>query len=87
MNESESLWDMVVSQLVEASDREVDRSRVTVESSLRDDFGIDSLQAVTMVLRLEEAFDIEVADEELEQLRTVGDLIRLIEGKKGTASA
>ena len=55
---------------------------VTDGTSLRDDLDLGSLQAVTMVMDLEDEFGITVEDEELEGLNTVSDILRLIESKQ-----
>lgn len=77
----ESSWDTLVKHLVEASDEEVTGENVSRETSLRDDLDLGSLQAITLVMDLEENFGIVVEDEELESLETVGDLDDLIKSK------
>jgi len=59
---------IVAEQLGVASDE------VRPDASILDDLGADSLDVVEMVMSLEEAFDIEVPDEDVEQMRTVGDV-------------
>jgi acyl carrier protein len=56
----------------------VELSEVTPEANILDDLGADSLDVVEMVMSLEEAFDIEVPDEEVEGLRTIGDVERYV---------
>ena len=87
MPDSESIRDQVVQQLLEASDEEMAADQVTAQTSLRDDLDLSSLQAVTMVMDLEDQFSIVVEDEELETLSTVGDVISLIEAKTAQAEA
>ena len=60
----------------------VDPTLVTPEAKLDEDLGIDSLTAVELALELESAFDIRVEDDELAALKTVQDIIDLVEGKK-----
>jgi len=60
---------------------DVDEGAITLESSVIDDLGADSLDVVDMVMSLEEEFDIEIPDEEIETLKTVGDIIKFIESK------
>ncbi|SJZ44386.1 acyl carrier protein [Anaerorhabdus furcosa] len=59
----------------------VDADLITPEASLKDDLGIDSLAAVELSLELESNFDIKIEDEELVQLKTVGDIEKLLAGK------
>ncbi len=57
----------------------VDASKVTMESTILEDFQADSLDIVDLAMSIEDAFDMEVPDEELENIKTVGDIVRLIE--------
>jgi acyl carrier protein len=57
----------------------VEAGKVTMESSILDDFQADSLDLVDLAMTLEDAFDIEVPDEELESIKTVGDIVKLID--------
>ena len=52
----------------------VDSASVTKDASLLDDLGADSLDVVELVMSLEDTFDIEVPDEEVEGMRTIGDI-------------
>lgn len=51
-----------------------DLDKVTMEASLAEDLGADSLAAVELSMALEEEFDVTIADEDLPNLKTVGDL-------------
>ena len=51
-----------------------DADKVTMEASLADDLGADSLAAVELSMALEEEFNVTIADEDLPNLKTVGDL-------------
>ena len=51
----------------------VDESEVTATASFVDDLGADSLDTVELVMAFEEAFDIEIPDEDAEKIRTVKD--------------
>ncbi len=59
-----------------------DEDKVTVEASLSDDLGADSLDAVELNMALEEAFDISIPDEELANFKTVNDIVTYIENNK-----
>lgn len=61
---------------------EIDKTEIHPESNLRNDLHIDSLSAVNLSFEIENQFDIKISDEELANLKTVDDIIKLIE-KKG----
>ncbi|MFO7310494.1 MAG: acyl carrier protein [Bacillota bacterium] len=56
----------------------VDEDEITPESSFVDDLGADSLDVVELVMAFEEAFDLEIPDEDVEQIATVQDAVRYI---------
>ena len=56
----------------------VDEGEVTPSASFVDDLGADSLDTVELVMAFEEAFDIEIPDEDAEKIRTVNDAIDYI---------
>jgi len=56
----------------------VDEGEVTPNASFVDDLGADSLDTVELVMASEEAFDIEIPDEQAEKIRTVKDAIDYI---------
>ena len=56
----------------------VDESEVTANASFVDDLGADSLDTVELVMAFEEAFPIEIPDEQAEKIRTVKDAIDYI---------
>jgi acyl carrier protein len=57
----------------------VDEGEVTPNASFVDDLGADSLDTVELVMAFEEAFDIEIPDEDAEKIRTVKDATDYIE--------
>lgn len=57
----------------------VDEAEVTPSASFVDDLGADSLDTVELVMAFEEAFDLEIPDEDAEKIRTVQDAINYIE--------
>ena len=57
----------------------VDEAEVTPKASFVDDLGADSLDTVELVMAFEEAFDVEIPDEEAEKIRTVQDAISYVE--------
>ena len=60
----------------------VDEAEVTDTASFVDDLGADSLDTVELVMAFEEAFTIEIPDEDAEKIATVKDAIEYIEKKK-----
>jgi len=57
----------------------VDEAEVTPSASFVDDLGADSLDTVELVMAFEEAFEIEIPDEDAEKIRTVQDAVTYIE--------
>jgi acyl carrier protein len=60
----------------------VDESQVDNKASFVDDLGADSLDIVELVMAFEEAFELEIPDEDAEKIATVGDAVTYIESKK-----
>lgn len=58
---------------------ELEEDSVTLDSVLLEDLGADSLDLVDLVMTFEDEFDMEIPDEELENIKTVGDIVRFIE--------
>lgn len=77
----EDVFDRVKAIIVDRLD--VDESKVTLESSFKDDLEADSLDVVELVMELEDEFDMEIADEEAEKINTVGDAVDYINSTQG----
>lgn len=60
----------------------VDVREVTDEKSFIEDLNADSLDLTEMIMTLEEKFNVEIADEQAEKMKTVGDVIAFINEKK-----
>jgi acyl carrier protein len=58
---------------------DVDEADIKPEASFIDDLGADSLGLVELVLAFEEAFEIDIPDEDTEKIRSVGDAVSYIE--------
>ncbi len=69
----EKVRDIIVDQL------DVDEDKVKMEASITEDLGADSLDVVDLVMSLEEEFDVEIPDEQVENIKTVGDIVKFIE--------
>ena len=72
----EAVKDLVVTGL------SVTPEQVTMEASLIEDLGADSLDTVELVMAFEEEFGIEVPDEDAEKLKTVGDVVAYLDSKR-----
>lgn len=70
--EFEKLRDIIVEVL------NVDENEVTMESTFIDDLGADSLDVFQIIMGIEEEFDIEIPNEEVEKIVTVGDAVEQI---------
>ena len=62
-----------------AEQLDVDPAKITLESDIMSDFEADSLDIVDMVMTLEDEFGIEVPDDAIESLRTVGDVVNFVD--------
>jgi acyl carrier protein len=60
---------------------DVTREECVLEASFIDDLGADSLDLVELIMEMEEVFGIEIADEELEKIRTIKDVVDFIKSK------
>ena len=58
-----------------AKELEISQDRITLDSKLVEDLGADSLDAIEIVMALEEEFNIEILDEDQESLKTIEDII------------
>lgn len=74
---NEMVFEKVRSILVDQLD--LDEEKVTPEASVADDLGADSLDIVDLVMSLEEEFDLEIPDDQVENIKTVGDIVKYIE--------
>jgi len=60
----------------------VEESTLSETTSFKEDLGADSLDLFEMVMAFEEAFEVEILSEDLEQITTVGDVVKYIESHK-----
>jgi acyl carrier protein len=72
----EQIRDLVSKKFKVAADK------VTLETRLREDLNVDSLDAVELVMELEDVFDIKIQDDEAQALKTVGDIVNFVSAKK-----
>ncbi|MBR6765098.1 MAG: acyl carrier protein [Clostridia bacterium] len=60
----------------------IDEAKITEDSDLINDLRADSMDIATLLLEVEEGYGIEIDEDDLEDLKTVGDIVRYIEAKK-----
>lgn len=58
---------------------DVEEDKITAETDLQEDLGADSLDVVDLLMSIEDEFEVEVPDEEIENIKTVGSLVDYIE--------
>ncbi len=61
----------------------ISREEVRPAASFIDDLGADSLDIVELVMAMEEAFDVEIPDDDAEKIQTIGDAINYLKEKTG----
>ena len=72
---------MVLEKLIEllCEQLDIEADEVNENTDIVNDLGADSLDVVDLVMTLEEEFDTEIPDEDIENLKTVGDIVKYIE--------
>ncbi|NMR89763.1 acyl carrier protein [Soehngenia saccharolytica] len=59
----------------------VEEDEITMQTSMMGDLQADSLDAVEIMMALEDEFEIEIPDEDAENFKNIGDIVKYIEGK------
>ena len=77
--ETNEVFEKVKGLFVE--DLGIDESKVTMDAKLEEDLEIDSLGIVEVVMAFEDEFDIEIDDDELADVSTVGQAVNLLHSK------
>ncbi|WP_235956284.1 acyl carrier protein [Grimontia sedimenti] len=78
---TDSIISEIMSRLESESESAISAKDIVPSMSLRDDLGMDSMQAVSLTLDLEDSLGISIDDEDLIKLDTVSDLLEIIESK------
>ncbi len=58
---------------------DVKADEITEDSSIQDDLGADSLDVVDLVMAIEDEFSVEIPEDQVENIKTVGDIVKFIE--------
>ena len=69
----EKIKEMLAEQL------DADAESMTLETDIADDLGADSLDVVELLMAIEDEFEVEISDEEIENLKTIGALVEYIQ--------
>ena len=69
--------DQIITALAEYLKR--DKKSILLENRLRDDLGLDSIATIELLFKLEEVFDLQIPDEDLKGLVTVGHVIKYLQ--------
>ena len=77
------ILELIKERLLAIIDREL--PELTPSTQLRDELGLNSLDAVDLVIELEELFEIELDDEEMSAFENVGDIISAVKTRLGQA--
>ena len=78
MKKSEIL-DTVIDYLIKESGLQIAKETVNADANLQETFDLDSMQSVSMIMDMEEEYDISIDTDEIGDLQTIGDLVNLIE--------
>ena len=70
------IFDKIKSILAEQLDADIDE--MTMDTDIARDLGADSLDVVELLMSIEDEFEVEVPDEEIENVKTVGDVVEYI---------
>ena len=75
---------MILERLKEivAEQLEIDAETITAETRLNEDLNADSFDVVEMLMSLEDEFGVDIPDEEIEKMKTIGDVVEFIEANK-----
>jgi acyl carrier protein len=74
-----TLEEKVIGIIMEQLD--VTREECSTEASFIDDLGADSLDLVELIMEMEEIFNVQIADNELEKIRTIGNVLDYLKSK------
>ena len=74
------VFDQVKDIIVE--ELSLDAELVTMEARLSEDLGADSIDAVELIMKIEDTFDVSVSDEQAQAIKSVGDIVRYLEENK-----
>ena len=71
----ETLKNLLVEEL------QLDADEIKMDSELTNDLGINSIELADLILLCEDKFDLEIADDDIQQFVTIGDVVNYLESK------
>lgn len=69
-------------KVILAEQFDVDEDTITLDTDIQEDLGADSLDVVDLLMSIEDEFEVEIPDEEIENIRSVGELVSFIEANE-----
>lgn len=75
-----AVYDKIKQLIVE--ELSVDESKVSIDSRLVEDLGADSIDAVELIMKVEDEFSVQISDEVLQSIKTVNDLVSYLENNQ-----
>lgn len=70
-------FDKIKELIIEQLD--ADEDKITMDANIQDDLGADSLDVVDLIMAVEDAFEVKIEDEDVENIKTVGDIVNFID--------
>ncbi len=61
---------------------DIEADEIALDSDIAEDLGADSLDVVDLIMTLEDEFEVEISDDVIESVKTIGDLVNFIEANK-----
>lgn len=61
---------------------EIDSETITAETRINEDLSADSLEVVEILMALEDEFGVEIPDDQIENMKTIGDVVDYIQNNK-----
>ena len=85
MNKTAEVSDKITRALADYLKR--DAASIQANHNLRDDLGLDSMAVIEMLYRIEEVFSLQIPDEDLVGLTSVGEVVNYVEGRLASSAS
>ena len=82
MKNQNEIMEKLAEILADVLEEEVDVANVTLESDLFEDLGLNSIGILYVAMAIEEEFDMKFQNEDMLEIKTVGDVVKFIEGEE-----